>query len=55
MNKKDLIIVSILTLLIASMDISGLPSILFINIDILDITPLYFSLLIEVMQNLILK
>lgn len=45
MNKKDLIIVSILTLLIAFMDISGLPSTLFINIDILDITPLYFSLM----------
>lgn len=45
MEKKELIIISILTVLIAFMDISGLPSVLFINIQVLDITPLYFSLM----------
>ncbi len=45
MKKKELIIISILTILLAFMDISGLPSALFINIEILDITPVYFTLM----------
>ncbi len=45
MKKKELIIISILTILLAFMDISGLPSALFINVEILDITPIYFTLM----------
>ncbi len=45
MKKKELIIIGILTILLAFMDISGLPSALFINIEILDITPFYFTLM----------
>ena len=45
MKKKELIIISILTILLAFMDISGLPSALFINIEIFDITPIYFTLM----------
>lgn len=45
MKKKELIILGILTILIAFMDITGLPSALFINIEILDITPFYWTLM----------
>ena len=45
MKKKELIIVGILTILLAFMDISGFPSALFINIEILDITPFYWTLM----------
>lgn len=45
MKKKELIIIGILTILLAFMDISGLPSALFINIEILDITPFYWALM----------
>lgn len=44
-GKKELIIISIFTILLAFMEISGLPSRLFINIKILDITPVYFALM----------
>lgn len=44
-EKKELIIISILTILLAFMDISGLPSALFINIEVLDITPFYWTLM----------
>lgn len=47
MNKKELVIIFILTILLAFMDISGLPSALFININILDINPIYFTLMIN--------
>ena len=47
MNKKEIIILSILTILIAFMDISGLPSALFINIKVLDINPIYWTLMIN--------
>ena len=45
MKKKELIIVGILTILLAFMDISGFPSAWFINIEILDITPFYWTLM----------
>lgn len=47
MNKKELFYIAILTLLIAFMDISGIPSIFFINIQIADIEPFYFTLMIN--------
>lgn len=60
MKKKELIIIGLLTILIAFMDISGLPSALFINIEVLDITPFYWALMfnfiiIGVIAFLILK
>ena len=47
MNKKELIIVGILTILIAFMDITGIPSAFFININIIDIEPMYFTLMVN--------
>ena len=45
MKKKELIIIEILTILLAFMDITGLPSSLFINIKVSDITPFYWTLM----------
>lgn len=47
MNKKELIYIAILTLLIAFMDISGIPSTFFVSIQIADIEPIYFTLMIN--------
>ena len=47
MKKKELITAFILTSLIAFMDISGLPCSLFINIQILDIEPFYWTLMLN--------
>lgn len=47
MKKRELILVAILTVLIAFMDISGIPSALLFNIQIADIEPVYFSLMIN--------
>lgn len=47
MNKKELIYIAILALLIAFMDISGIPSTFFVNIQIADIEPFYFTLMIN--------
>lgn len=47
MKKKELIIIGALTILLAFMDISGLPSALFINIEVLDITPFYWALMLN--------
>ena len=43
--KKELIVIAILTILLAFMEISGLPSGLFINIRLLDIEPFYWTLM----------
>lgn len=45
MKRKEPVIIGLLTVLIAFMDISGLPSALFLNIEILDITPFYWTLM----------
>jgi membrane protease YdiL (CAAX protease family) len=45
MKKKELIIIGVLTMLLAFMEISGLPSALFINVEVLDITPFYWTLM----------
>lgn len=47
MKKKELIIIGILTILLAFMEITGLPSLLFINIKVLDITPFYWTLMLN--------
>ena len=47
MNKKQMIIMIILTSVLAFMDISGLPSILFINCHLADVTPVIISLMVN--------
>ena len=47
MNKKELVYIAILTLLIAFMDISGIPSTFFVTIQIADIEPFYFTLMVN--------
>lgn len=49
MKKRELVFIAILTVLIAFMDISGIPSALFFNIQIADIEPVYFSLMINLL------
>ena len=41
--KKELTVIAILTIWLAFMDISGLPSVLFVNIRLLDIEPFYWT------------
>lgn len=45
MKKRELVIIGILAILLAFMDITGLPSSLFINIEVLDVTPFYWTLM----------
>lgn len=47
MNKRELIYIAVLTLLIAFMDITGIPSVFFVNIQVADIEPFYFTLMIN--------
>ena len=46
MNKKEMNAISILTVSIAFMELTGIPSVIFINIKIVDIEPMYFNLMI---------
>lgn len=45
MNKKEVIIIAVLTAVIAFMDMSGIPSCFFVNVNIADINPIYFTLM----------
>lgn len=45
MKRKELIIIGMLTLIIAFMEITGFPSSLFMNVEVLDITPFYWTLM----------
>lgn len=47
MKRRELILISILTIIIAIMDITGIPSAFFVNIHIADIEPLYFTLMVN--------
>ena len=47
MKKRELIYIAVLTLVIAFMDITGIPSAFFFNIQIADIEPFYFTLMIN--------
>lgn len=47
MRKRELIYIAILTLVIAFMDITGIPSALFFHIQIADIEPFYFTLMLN--------
>lgn len=46
-NKRELIAVGILTVLLAFMDISGMPCSLFMSIEVRDIEPIYWSLMLN--------
>ena len=46
-NRKELIVVGILTVLLAFMDVSGLPCSLFMKIEVLDIEPIYWALMLN--------
>lgn len=45
--KKEMIAVGIITLLMAFMEITGLPSKMFVNVHIADIDPVYFALMLN--------
>lgn len=47
MNKKQITIMTILTLILAFMDISGLPAVLLVNYHFSDVTPYIISLLVN--------
>ena len=47
MKKKELLIIGILTILLAFMELTGLPSVLFLHIEVLDITPIYWALMLN--------
>lgn len=47
MNKREFIYIAVLTLIIAFMDISGIPSVFFVNIQVADVEPFYFSLMVN--------
>lgn len=47
MKKQELILISILAVVIAVMDITGIPGVLCIDIHIADIEPVYFALMVN--------
>lgn len=47
MNKKQITVMTILTLVLAFMDISGLPAVLFVHCSLTDVTPYIISLLVN--------
>ena len=47
MKKREVTVAALLTVLIAFMDISGMPSALFVNIQLGDINPIYFTLMVN--------
>lgn len=47
MKRRELILIAVLIVLIAIMDITGIPSAFFINIEIADIEPFYFTLMVN--------
>ncbi len=47
MKKKEFVVVGVLTVLLAFMDITGLPCSLFLNMTVLDINPFYWALMLN--------
>jgi hypothetical protein len=47
LKKRELIYIAILTLSIAFMDITGIPSAFFVHIQVADIEPVYFTLMVN--------
>ncbi len=46
-DRRELTVIAALTLLIAVMEITGVPSVFFVNIQIADIEPFYFALMVN--------
>ena len=46
MKKWEFIYIAVLTLIIAFMDITGIPSVFFVDIQVSDIEPVYFALMV---------
>lgn len=46
-DRRELILIAVLTLLIAAMEITGVPSVFFVNIQVADIEPFYFALMVN--------
>lgn len=47
MKKREFIYIAVLTLVVAFMDITGIPSVFFVNIQVADIDPIYFTLMVN--------
>ena len=47
MNKREFIYIAVLTLVVAFMDITGIPSVFFVSLSIADIDPIYFTLMVN--------
>ena len=47
MKKREFIYIAVLTLLIAFMDMTGIPSAFFVHIQVADIEPVYFTLMVN--------
>ncbi len=47
MSKREFIYIAVLTLVVAFMDITGIPSVFFVNIQVADIDPIYFTLMVN--------
>ncbi len=47
MHKREFIYIAVLTLAVAFMDITGIPSVFFVNIQVADIDPVYFTLMVN--------
>lgn len=47
MKKREFIYIAVLTLIIAFMDITGIPSAFFVHIRVADIEPVYFTLMVN--------
>lgn len=47
MKKRELILISILTVITALMELTGIPSVFLVNIHIADIEPIYFTLMVN--------
>ena len=47
MKKREFIYIAVLTLIIAFMDMTGIPSAFFVHIQVADIEPVYFTLMVN--------
>lgn len=47
MKAKQIVLIAILTILIALMEITGIPSVFFVHVEIADIEPYYFTMMVN--------
>lgn len=47
LKKREFMYIAVLTLIIAFMDITGIPSVFFVDIQVADIEPVYFTLMVN--------